>query len=160
MASIRAVTTDDFKIEVFKRAIATNPWYVVLFSGTTAPTADMTAASFWATYTEITSYAAATRPAWTAADVVGSPMALGVEQPSDNLAAIASNVPVFDFSSLTDNVTVNGGALVSKSAKGDKTGSVAMIWLYSTPISAANQIIPVYAVMDVSDACAVPTRRI
>jgi len=88
-------------------------YYLALFSGTAAPAANWTAASFAATANEITSmtegYTAATRPAWTPGTATAGSI--------DNMAAVAS-VTIATVASL--NVT--GSALLTNSTRGGTSG--------------------------------------
>lgn len=89
-------------------------YYLALFSGTAAPAANWTAASFAATANEIVSmtegYTSPTRPVWT-------PPSSTDTNSIDNMAAVAS-VTIATASQLT----VTGAALLSNSARGGTTG--------------------------------------
>ena len=98
--------------------------YLALFSGSTAPAANWTAASFAAVANEIVSqtegYAAATRPVWTPANTSTSSI--------DNLAAVAS-LTIATASQL--NVT--GAAMLTNSTRGGTTGALVSASLYAAP---------------------------
>lgn len=102
-------------------------WYIALYSGNYTPAAGLTAASFPATATEITSptegYTEETRQAW----VAGSPS----NNTIDNLA----NKAAFTIATAS-NLVVNGAALVSESAKGAITGTL----ISATKFSAARTL--------------------
>ena len=88
-------------------------WYLALFSGAVTPGANLTAANFAATLTEITSntegYSEATRPQWTPDPASGGSI--------DNLSAKAQFTIV-----ASSSITVEGGALVSDNTKGGTSG--------------------------------------
>jgi len=88
-------------------------YYLALFSGTTAPAANWTAASFAAVASEIVSltegYTAATRPVWTP-----------VNTATGSIDNIASPAEVTIATSGTLNVT--GLALLTSNARGGSTG--------------------------------------
>ena len=88
-------------------------YYIALFSGTTAPAANWTAASFAAVASEIVSltegYTAATRPVWTP-----------VNTTTGSIDNIASPAEVTIATSGTLNVT--GLALLTSNARGGTTG--------------------------------------
>jgi len=90
-------------------------WYLALYSANYTPTAGLTAASFPATATEITSlsegYSETTRPTW----VASAPAANLV----DNMASKAA------FTIVTaSTLTVNGAALSSDATRGAVTGKL------------------------------------
>lgn len=98
-------------------------YFLTLFSGTAAPAANWTAASFAATANEITSqtegYSGATRPAWTPADTAGNTI--------DNFAAVTT------FNIVTaGTLTVTGAALLSNNTRGGTTGVLVSASKYST----------------------------
>lgn len=90
-------------------------YYLAIFSGSTAPAANWTAASFAAVANEIVSqtegHTGATRPAWTPVNAAGATASI------DNLAA-AAQLTIATASSL--NVT--GAALLTSSQRGGTTG--------------------------------------
>lgn len=90
-------------------------YYLTLFSGTAAPAANWTAASFAATANEIVSltegYTNPTRPAWGPADTNGNTI--------DNYAAVAT------FTIATSGVlTVTGAAMLTNNTRGGTTGTL------------------------------------
>ena len=93
-------------------------WYLAIFSGAYTPTPDVTAATFAAAATEITSasegYSAATRPAWIPSAAVGGE--------KGNLASRAA----FSLKT-TASVTIRGAALLSSPIKGGGAGVLASI---------------------------------
>ena len=90
-------------------------WYLSLYAANYTPLAGLTAASYPATASEITSntegYIESTRPIWTPAAVT-TPLA-------DNLANKAS----FTIATAS-SLTVNGAALLSEATKGAVTGKL------------------------------------
>ena len=98
-------------------------YYLALFSGSSAPAANWTAASFAATAAEIVSltegYTSATRPVWT-------PPASTSTNSIDNMAAVAS-VTIATASQL--NVT--GAAMLTNSTKGGTTGALISATKYA-----------------------------
>lgn len=90
-------------------------WYIALYAANYTPVAGLTAASFPATASEITSasegYTEATRQAWTPA----APSTPSI----DNLASKAA----FTIATAS-SLTVNGAALTSVSTKGAVTGTL------------------------------------
>ena len=99
-------------------------YFLALFSGSTTPAANWTAASFAAVANEIVSqtegHTAATRPVWTPANTnTGS---------IDNLASVAS-LTIATASQL--NVT--GAALLTNSTRGGTTGALVSASLYAAP---------------------------
>lgn len=99
-------------------------WYLALFSGAVDPTADLTAANFASTMTEITStsqgYSEATRPQW-------SPSAAAAGQ-IDNLAAKAAFTIV-----CSSSITVQGAALLSNNTRGGTSGVLSSCSRFTTP---------------------------
>lgn len=98
--------------------------YLAIFSGSTAPAANWTAASFAAVASEIVSmtegHTGATRPAWTPAKTnTGS---------IDNLAAAASLTIA-----TAGTLNVTGAALLTNNQKGGTTGSLVSASLYPVP---------------------------
>lgn len=91
-------------------------YYLALFSAAATPTADWTAASFSATASEIVSmtegYTLATRPQWRPANATTTASI-------DNMANVAS-VTIKTASQLT----VQGAAMLTSSAKGGTTGAL------------------------------------
>lgn len=89
-------------------------YFLALFSGTAAPAANWTAASFAATANEIVSmtegYTSPTRPEWT-------PPSSTATNSIDNMAAVAS-VTIATASELV----VTGAAMLTNSARGGTTG--------------------------------------
>lgn len=90
-------------------------FYLAIFSGNYTPVAGLTAATFAATASEITSntegYSELTRPVWTPAAPASGVM--------DNLASRAS----FNIVT-TGTVTIRGAALLSDSGKGSTAGTL------------------------------------
>ena len=90
-------------------------WYLALYSANYTPAVGLTAASFPATASEITSttegYAGANRPTWTPATPT-TPMI-------DNVASRASYTIV-----TASSLTVNGAALLSEQVRGAVTGTL------------------------------------
>ena len=98
--------------------------YLAIFSGSTAPAANWTAASFAAVASEIVSmtegHTGATRPAWTPAKTnTGS---------IDNLAAAASLTIA-----TAGTLNVTGAALLTNNQKGGTAGSLVSASLYPVP---------------------------
>ena len=98
--------------------------YLAIFSGSTAPAANWTAASFAAVASEIVSmtegHTGATRPAWTPAKTnTGS---------IDNLAAAASLTIA-----TAGTLNVTGAALLTNNQKGGRAGSLVSASLYPVP---------------------------
>ena len=98
--------------------------YLAIFSGSTAPAANWTAASFAAVASEIVSmtegHTGATRPAWTPAKTnTGS---------IDNLAAAASLTIA-----TAGTLNVTGAALLTNNQKGGTTGALVSASLYPVP---------------------------
>lgn len=91
-------------------------YYLALFAASATPTADWTAASFSATASEIVSltegYTLATRPQWKPANATTTASI-------DNMANVAS-VTIKTASQLT----VQGAAMLTSSAKGGTTGAL------------------------------------
>lgn len=91
-------------------------WYLSLYAANYTPLANLTAASYPATASEITSntegYTEATRPVWT-------PSA-----PSANMIDNLANKAAYTIATAS-SLTVNGAALLSESAKGAVTGKLA-----------------------------------
>ena len=91
-------------------------WYLSIYAANYTPTAGLTAASYPATASEITSntegYTETTRPVWTPTLSSSSPMI-------DNLANKAS----FTIATAS-SLTVNGAALLSEATKGAVTGKL------------------------------------
>ena len=90
-------------------------WYCALFAAAVTPQANLTAASFAATMSEITSaaegYSEATRPQWVPGAAAGNAI--------DNLSSKAQ------FSIVTaSQLTVNGAALLSDNTKGGTSGLI------------------------------------
>lgn len=100
-------------------------YFLALFSGSTAPAANWTAASFAAVANEITSqsegYTGATRPAWT-------PVNASASAQIDNFTAAAS-LTMATASSL--NVT--GAALLTTSQRGGTTGVLISASAFAVP---------------------------
>lgn len=90
-------------------------WNLALYAANYTPLANLTAASFPATASEITSntegYTGATRPVWT-------PSA-----PATNMIDNLANKAAFTIATAS-SLTVNGAALLSESAKGAVTGKL------------------------------------
>ena len=88
-------------------------WYLALYSGNYTPTATLTAATFNATATEITSltngYSETTRPQWTPGAVADGQV--------DNVNARAN----FTIAT-TSSVTVRGAAMLSRNVRGSGAG--------------------------------------
>lgn len=88
-------------------------WFLALFAGNVAPQASWTAANFTANSTEIVSssqgYTETTRRPWTAPAAVNGNVTNTASKASFTIAA-------------TSTLTVNGGGLLSASAKGGTTG--------------------------------------
>ena len=99
-------------------------WYLSLFSANYTPAANLTAASYPATASEIVSasegYTEATRPEWTPTDPT-SPVL-------DNLASKAA----FTIAT-TSNLVVHGAALLSEATKGAVTGTLISATKFSSP---------------------------
>lgn len=98
--------------------------YLAIFSGSTAPAANWTAASFAAVASEIVSmtegHTAATRPAWTPVKTnTGS---------IDNLTAAASLTIA-----TAGTLNVTGAALLTSNQKGGTTGALVSASLYPVP---------------------------
>lgn len=92
-------------------------WSIALYEGNYTPVAGLTAATFPSAASECTTYASATRPAFTpSAPVSGS---------IDNAAALAT------FVSSADK-TIYGGAILSSSAKGSTSGVIASAVRFSS----------------------------
>ena len=91
-------------------------WNLALYAANYTPLPGLTAASFPATASEITSntegYTEATRPIWT-------PSA-----PSTNMIDNLANKAAFTIATAS-SLTVNGAALISEAAKGAVTGKLA-----------------------------------
>lgn len=91
-------------------------WYLSLYSANYTPLAALTAASYPATASEITSgsegYSESTRPVWV-------PSAPATGNLIDNLASKAAFTIVS-----ASSITVNGAALISEAAKGAVTGKL------------------------------------
>lgn len=98
------------------------PWYLALYSANYTPTVGLTAASFPATASEITSttegYAGANRPTW----VPSAPTAPLI----DNVASRASYTIV-----TASSLTVNGAALLSEQVRGAVTGTLVSAGKFS-----------------------------
>lgn len=90
-------------------------WYLSLYAANYTPLAALTAASYPATASEITSgtegYTEATRQVWTPGT------------PASNLVDNLSNKAAFTIATAS-SLTVNGAALTSESAKGAVTGTL------------------------------------
>jgi len=97
-------------------------YYLALFSGSTAPAANWTAASFAATANEIVSmtegYTSPTRPVWTPVNTTTGSI--------DNMAA-AARVTIATASQL--NVT--GAAMLTNNARGGTTGALVSATKYA-----------------------------
>ena len=98
--------------------------YLAIFSGSTAPAANWTAASFAAVASEIVSmtegHTGATRPAWTPAKTATGSI--------DNLAAAASLTIA-----TAGTLNVTGAALLTSSQRGGTTGALVSASLYPVP---------------------------
>lgn len=96
-------------------------YFLALFSGTTAPAGNWTAASFAATANEIVSmtegYTNPTRPAWTPADTSGNTI--------DNFGSVAT----FTIATASE-IVVTGAALLTNSTRGGTTGSLISAMKY------------------------------
>lgn len=104
-------------------------WYVALYAANYTPLAALTAASFPATASEITSgsegYTQSTRVAWTPGTVAADAV--------DNSASKAT------FTIITaSTLAVNGAALVSASAKGATSGKLMSATKFSSTRSLSN----------------------
>ncbi len=99
-------------------------WYLALYSGNYTPVATITAASFPATASEITSvtegYTETTRRTWTPA------------APSANTIDNYASPGTFTIATAS-SVTVYGAALLSDQTKGAVTGTLASITRFTTP---------------------------
>ena len=97
-------------------------YFLALFSGTAAPAANWTAASFAAAASEIVSmtegYTSPTRPAWT-------PPASTATNSIDNMAAIASVTMA-----TAGQLNVNGAAMLTNSTRGGTTGALVSATKY------------------------------
>ena len=97
-------------------------YYLALFSGSTAPAANWTAANFAAVASEITSltegYTNATRPQWVGADTATNSI--------DNFGSVAK-VTIATSSQLT----VTGAAMLSNSVRGGTSGVLISATKYS-----------------------------
>lgn len=86
-------------------------WYIAIFSGAVTPLASWDASNFAASATEITTqYDEASRPEWTPTAV--------------DDGVISSYTAKSSFTA-NDSITVRGAALISSSAKGATTGTLA-----------------------------------
>ena len=98
-------------------------WYLSLYSANYTPLAGLTAASYPATASEITSgtegYTEATRPVWT-------PTA-----PTTPLIDNLANKAAFTIATAS-SLTVNGAALLSEATKGAVTGKLASATKFGT----------------------------
>lgn len=98
-------------------------YHLALFSGTAAPAANWTAASFAATANEITSmtegYTSPTRPVWTPTNTNSGSI--------DNMTEVAS----VTFATASE-VTVTGAAMLTSSARGGTTGSLISATKYAS----------------------------
>lgn len=98
-------------------------WYLSIYSGNYTPLAGLTAASYPATASEITSntegYTESTRPVWTPT-APATPLV-------DNLA----NKAAFTIATAS-SLTVNGAALLSEATKGAVTGKVVSATKFGT----------------------------
>lgn len=98
-------------------------YFLALFSGTAAPAANWTAASFAATANEIVSmtegYTSPTRPEWT-------PPPSTASNSIDNMASVAS-VTIATASELV----VTGAAMLTNSARGGTTGALVSATKYA-----------------------------
>lgn len=98
-------------------------WYLALYSGNYTPLVTLTAATFPATATEITStsegYTGSTRPQW-----VG---VINASDYADNLASRASYTIA-----TASSITVYGAALVSSATRGDTTGHLMSATKFTT----------------------------
>jgi hypothetical protein len=99
-----------------------NAWYLAPFSGSTAPAANLTAANFAATQTEITSntegYTEGTRQLWVSA------------QPAAGKVTNTASKAQFTIATAS-SLTITGSALLSASAKGATTGTLASCVKYA-----------------------------
>lgn len=97
-------------------------YYLALFSGSTAPAANWTAANFASVAGEIVSltegYTNATRPQWNPTDTSGNSI--------ENLAAVAS-VTI----ATTSQLNVTGAALLTNSTRGGTTGTLISATKYA-----------------------------
>ncbi len=109
-------------------ALGTTPkpagYYLALFSGSAAPAANWTAASFAAAASEIVSqtegHASPNRPTWTPVNTnTGS---------IDNMTTVASIVI-----KTAGQLNVTGAALLTNSARGGTTGALVSASLYAAP---------------------------
>jgi hypothetical protein len=105
-----------------KGGTAITSWYLALFSANVSPAANWTAANFVANATEVVSgtegYSQATRVAWTGGSVSGGKVG--------NAASPARFTIV-----CTSTLNVAGAALLSASAKGAVTGTLASATRYT-----------------------------
>lgn len=104
-------------------------WFLSIYGGNYTPTTALTAASYPATASEITSgtegYSEATRPAWT--------LAAPATAAATNVASKAA------FTIVTaSSLTIYGAALCSESAKGAVTGNCASATKFATARVAYN----------------------
>ncbi len=99
-------------------------YYLAIFSGSTAPAANWTAASFAAVASEIVSmtegHTGATRPVWTPAKTTTGSI--------DNMATVASLTIA-----TSSQLNVTGAALLTGSARGGTTGALVSASLYAAP---------------------------
>lgn len=97
-------------------------YYLALFSGSTAPAANWTAANFSSVSGEIVSlsegYTNATRPQWNPTDTNGNSI--------ENLAAVAS-VTI----ATTSQLNVTGAALLTNATRGGNTGTLISVTKYA-----------------------------
>lgn len=97
-------------------------YYLALFSGSTAPAANWTAANFSSVSGEIVSlsegYTNATRPQWNPTDTNGNSI--------ENLAAVAS-VTI----ATTSQLNVTGAALLTNATRGGNTGTLISATKYA-----------------------------
>ena len=109
-------------------ALGTTPkpasYHLALFSAAAQPAANWTAASFASTASEIVSmtegYSAATRPTWTPTNTSTGSI--------DNMAAVAKVTM-----KTSSNLTVQGAAMLTTSAKGGTTGALISASKYASP---------------------------
>lgn len=102
----------------FKNGTQAASWYLGLFEGNYTPTVGDTAATFSATATETTAYAAATRMAWTPGAVASGVL--------DNSASRAEFV-------FTASKVVYGGFMTSAAAKGATNGALISVVRFPSP---------------------------
>lgn len=99
-------------------------YYLAIFSGSTAPAANWTAASFAAVANEIVSmtegHIGATRPAWTPTNTATGSI--------DNMSTVASLTIA-----TTGQLNVTGAALLTSSQRGGTTGSLISASQYAAP---------------------------